>query len=346
MSARFFSFSLLLGALPIVVLAAIPQALPSPFPTTGSIESSDPRLEQYIAPDALVEVLAEGFSWAEGPVWLPDQDALVFSDVPTNTVYRWSAQDGLSVYLHPSGHTGFSDNPKEEGSNGLALDPEGRLVLCQHGDRRLARMTAPVTAPAPEFTTLAARWEGQRLNSPNDLTINAAGQIFFTDPIYGLVPDDPSALPFKGVFRLDPDGALTLLSREETMPNGIALSPDGRHLYVANSDWQEPSITVFELDADGNVLGSRELFDAKPLLTEGRPGSPDGLKVHPAGVLFATGPGGVLVIDPRPERAVLLGTIRTERATANCAFNEDYTALYLTSSNRLLRVALRPPEIE
>jgi gluconolactonase len=317
-------------------LGAVPGADP--------IERLDPRLDAWIPAEVRLEVLAEGFRWAEGPVWLPSEEALLFSDVPNNRVHRWSEADGLSVYLEPSGHTGYTGNPKEEGANGLALDPDGHLLLCQHGDRRLARMRAPLDAPAPVFETLASHWQGRPFNSPNDLTVNAAGQIFFTDPIYGLPRGAESEMGFRGVFRVDPDGTVTLLERDESMPNGIALSADGRELYVANSYGPEPFYSVLYLDEDGSVRAKRRFFFARDLARAGLPGLPDGLKVHPSGLLFATGPGGVLVLDPHSLERPHLGTILTGRAAANCAFNADYSALYITATDRLLRLRLIPPE--
>lgn len=308
--------------------------------TVGSIERLDPAIEALIPPGAVIEVLAEGFDWSEGPVWIDDGEYVLFSDVPANRIYRWKEGEGSSVWLEPSGYTGDAPRGGEPGSNGLLLDPEGRLVLCQHGDRRVARLDAPLTAPEPIFTTLADRYEGERFSSPNDAVFGSDGALFFTDPPYGLPegPGDPSQeIPFSGVYRLGIDGRVTLLTAELSRPNGIALSPDERTLYVANSDPERAIWMAYDLLPSGTIENGRVLFDATDRVASRR-GLPDGLEVDEAGNLFATGPGGVLVLSPDGRH---LGTIRTTRATANVAFDGDRTALYMTADDYLLRVRLR-----
>ncbi|MBM3890887.1 MAG: SMP-30/gluconolactonase/LRE family protein, partial [Verrucomicrobia bacterium] len=205
--------------------------------TLGTIERLDPALDKLIPPGAVIEKLAEGFDWSEGPVWLPAESCLLFSDVPRNTVYKWKAGAGVSVFLKPSGYTGPPmPGQREPGSNGLTFDAEGRLVLCEHGDRRVARLEKN-----GRKTTLADRFEGKRFNSPNDLVFKSNGDLYFTDPPYGLpkLNNDPAKeIPFNGVYRLAKDGTLTLLTKEMTFPNGLAFSPDEKTLYVANSDPQ------------------------------------------------------------------------------------------------------------
>lgn len=306
------------------------HSLSAPYPTLGSIERLDPALDAVLAPDAKIEQLADGFHWAEGPVWLPREKSLVFSDVPENTAYRWSAGKGITVFLQPSGWTGDAAQARE-GSNGLALDGQGRLVLAQHGDRRIGRLTPG----SPGFATLADRYDGKRFNSPNDLCFDRAGRIYFTDPPYGLPKGVEPELGFQGVYRLDTDGRVTLITKELERPNGIALSPDERTLYVANSHPPRAIILAIPLSADGQPGTSRVFFDATPLMAKDRPGLPDGMKVDRAGNLWATGPGGVLVISPQGKH---LGTLLTGRSTANCAFGEDGSTLFLTADSMLLRV--------
>ncbi len=227
----------------------------------------------------------------------------------------------------------------EPGSNGLLLDSEGRLVLTQHGDRRVARMDAPLTAPEPNFTTLADRYDGMRFSSPNDAVFDGQGALYFTDPPYGLPqgPGDPTQeTPFNGVYRLGVDGEVTLLTDELSRPNGIALSPDEQTLYVANSDSTQAIWMAYDLLPSGRIENGRVFFDATEWVLE-RLGLPDGLKVDEAGNLFATGPGGVLVFSPDGRH---LGTIRTTQETANCAFDRDGTALYMTADSYLLRIRL------
>ncbi len=288
----------------------------------------------------MVEVLAQGFDWSEGPVWVKDGGFLLFSDVPQNTIVRWKKGEGAREWLKPSGYTGREPRGAELGSNGLLIDREGRLVLCQHGDRRIARMEAPLSAPAPRFSTLAVRCEGARLNSPNDAVFHPNGDLYFTDPPYGLVKqfEDPAReLAYQGVFRRHRDGAVSLLTRDMTRPNGLGFSPDEKTLYVSQSDPAAPIWRAFDVRPDGSLGTSRILFDAGSL-AKTRRGLPDGLKVDTEGNLFATGPGGVLILTPEGRH---LGTILTGQATGNCAFGDDGRTLYITAHMHLMRVRLK-----
>jgi gluconolactonase len=315
--------------------ALVPQ---TPIPR---IERLDPALDKLIAPDAKIETLAEGYDWSEGPVWVKEDGGyLLFSDVPQNVVYKWKEGAGAQPYLKPSGYTGTEPRGGEMGSNGLTLDANGRLVLCQHGDRRVARMEAPLSSPQPKFSTLADRYDGKRFNSPNDVVFHSNGDMYFTDPPYGMPKqfEDPGReIPFQGVFRRGRDGAVTLLTREMTRPNGLAFSPDERLLYVAQSDSTAAIWRVFDVKPDGTFGASRVLFDSTAM-TKTLKGLPDGLKIDTEGNLFATGPGGVLVISPQGKH---LGTIVTGQATANCAFGDDGRALYITADMYLMRVRLK-----
>jgi gluconolactonase len=302
-------------------------------PTIGTIERHDGRLDRIVPPDARIERLADGFDWSEGPVWVRDGAYLLFSDVPQNTIYRWKdgAGAGARVFLKPSGDTGPAARAGGQGSNGLVLDPQGRLVLCQHGDRRVARRDGET------FVTLADRYQGKRFNSPNDAVYAANGELYFTDPPYGLrglnqSPD--KELDFNGVYRLAKDGTLTLLTREMTFPNGIALSPDQKTLYVANSDPKKALWMAFPLRDDG-TLGPGRVFAEVTRWVGSKKGLPDGMKVDASGNLDATGPGGVYVFDPDGTH---LGTLATGEATANCAFGDDGSTLYMTADMYLCRV--------
>jgi gluconolactonase len=311
----------------------------STHPTVGHVERLDPALDALVPPDARIEKLAEGFAWSEGPVWRRDASGgyLLFSDIPHNTIWRWKDGEPLAVWMRPAGHAGANPPGRELGSNGLTLDAQGRLVMADHGNRQVARVDDSLFTK----TTLVDRFEGKRLNSPNDVVYRSNGDLFFTDPPYGLrgLNDDPAKeLPHNGVYRLTPAGELTLLTRELTFPNGIALSPDERTLYVANSDPQRAVWMAFDLAADGSLSRGRVLFDATPLARRGLKGLPDGMKVDRAGNLFATGPGGVLVITPEGRH---LGTIVTGQATANCAWGDDGSTLYMTADMQLVRVRLR-----
>ncbi|WP_233219106.1 SMP-30/gluconolactonase/LRE family protein [Adhaeribacter arboris] len=312
----------------------------TPITTTGAIEKLDDRLDQIIKPGAKIEVLAKGFTWSEGPVWLPQDDKLLFSDIPPNKIYQWTEESGLELYLSPSGYTGKQPRGGEVGSNGLILDKEGRLVLCQHGDRRMARMDASLRAPKPTFVTLADSYEGKKLNSPNDAVYKRNGDLYFTDPPYGLEKnmDDPAKeLPYQGVYRVSSKGTVHLLTKDLSRPNGIAFSPDEKTLYVANSDPERAIWMAYDVQPDGSIANGKVFFDATEMLKK-EPGNPDGLKVTKEGILFATGPGGVLIFSPEGKH---LGTIKTGQSTANCAFSPDESVLYLTAHMYLMRVKLK-----
>lgn len=301
-----------------------------------SIERLDPALDRYLAPGVKIETLCEGFRWSEGPVWDEAGGCLLFSDVPVNKVYQWREGDReATVFLDPSGFTGNDRKDGEPGSNGLMFDALGRLVSCEHGDRRLSVLT-----PLGGKMTVADRWEGKRFNSPNDLAIHPDGSIWFTDPPYGLPrgqEETAREIDFHGVFCWSEKEGVRLIHRDLERPNGIAFSPDARTLYVANSHAPRPHILAFPVDGGGTVGEARVFFDAKGL--QG-PGMPDGLKVHADGTVFATGPGGVLVITSGGK---LLGRILCTRPTANLAFGPGNRCLFITSQDRILRVPLATP---
>lgn len=315
---------------------AAPAAALAQESTLGTIERLDPRFDAIVPKDAKVERLADGFDWSEGPVWVNKEGGyLLFSDVPRNVVYRWDAQGGVRPFLKPSGYTGAVERGGEPGSNGLTLDPQGRLVLMQHGDRRVARLDEG------KFTTLADKFEGKRFNSPNDGTFDRQGNLYFTDPPYGLPKgaDDPTKeIPFQGVYRLAPDGKVTLLTKEMTRPNGIGLSPDEKTLYVANSDPEKAVWMAFPINTDGTLGAGKVFFDSTPWVKQGKKGLPDGLKLDTAGNLYATGPGGVHVFAPDGTH---LGTFSTGEATANCGWGDDGSTLYITADMYLGRVKLK-----
>ncbi len=321
----------------VLVLAALAAAQPPrSFPTIGTIHREDPALDALLTPGAKIEVLATGFDWSEGPVWDTRNARLLFSDIPRNSIFMWTPAKGIELFMKPSGYTGVADYGREPGSNGLAFDKQGRLILCEHGDRRIARMD-----PDGGKVTLADRYQGKRLNSPNDAVVHSSGDVYFTDPIYGLPQrekDPRRELDFCGVYRWSArDGSVTLLSKELSRPNGIAFSTDEKTLYVANSDSQRAIWMAFPVQSDGNVGAGRIFADATPLTAKLR-GGPDGMKVDRAGNLWATGPGGVHIYSPAGKR---LGRIETGEATANVAFGDDGSTLYLTADMYLCRVKTR-----
>lgn len=319
---------------PSLAIAAEKAAAKKTYPTFGKIERLDPRLDQVIPKDAQMEKLAEGFDWSEGPVWDRKGGFLLFSDIPPNKVMKWKEGEGATLYLHPAGYTGAkpTDSP-EPGSNGLIMDSQGQLVLCQHGDRRIARL-----GKDSKFHTLADRYDGKRFNSPNDGTYKSNGDLYFTDPPYGLKDLDKNPtkeLPYNGVYRLSKDGKVTLLTKELTYPNGIAFSPDEKTLYVAQSDPKKAIWMAFDVKPDGTLGSGRVFADATAAVEAGKKGLPDGMKVDKKGNLFATGPGGVFIFAPDGTQ---LGLIATGEATGNCAWGDDGTALYINADMYLGRV--------
>lgn len=306
-----------------------------PYPAIGEIERADPRFDALIPPDAVLEKLAEGFEWSEGPVWVRDGGYLLFSDIPRNSVMKWQEGEGVSLFLKPSGYTGPQARGGEPGSNGLLLDSVGRLVLCQHGDRRLVRVERD-----GRWTTLVDRYQGKRLNSPNDAVFKSNGDLYFTDPPYGLLGEERKTLGelgFCGVYRLATDARLTLLTDRMTRPNGIAFSPDEKTLYVAQSDPKRAVWIAFDVGDDGLIANGRVFFDATPWVGKLK-GLPDGMTVDASGNLFATGPGGVNVFAPD---GTFLGRIDPGEATANCTFGDDGSVLYVTADMYLCRIKTR-----
>ena len=296
----------------------------------ASILRLDSRLDALVPTDAEVEKLAEGFVFIEGPIWLRGESRLLFSDVRGNTIYQWTETDGASPFIDPV-FDGDREGLRSISSNGLTLDDQGRLIICEHGNRRISRVEANGTR-----TVIVDRYEGQRLNSPNDATYGSDGTLYFTDPPYGLEGLEASPLrevDFNGVYRLTADGELTLLVRDQSRPNGIALSPDETVLYVANSDADNKVWMAYDLD-DSGASNGRVFFDIND---QDAPGAADGMKVDRAGHLFATGPGGVWVISPD---GVHLGTIMMPEVTANVAWGDDGRTLYMTSSTSLYRIKL------
>lgn len=332
-------------ALSVLAVAACNAEAPAIQPElnepTGSVEILDESAYELLDHDWRPVIRARGYLWSEGPVWVEEGDFLIFSDVPGNTAYKYVPGEGTSVYLEPSGSTGYHEDGYSQGSNGLLLDSEGRLVLMQHGDRRVAVMDASLDAPAERYVTLADRYGADRLNSPNDAVLHSDGSLYFTDPPYGLdkiMDDELKELPFQGVYRLGADGELALVDDSLTFPNGIGLSPDEKTLYVAVSDPEHAAWYAWDVQDDGSLANKRLLFDATYLVgKKGEDGLPDGLAVHSSGAIFATGPGGVWMFSPDGEA---VARILTGRATANCTLSNDEQTLYITANDTLMTLAL------
>ncbi|MEK6783137.1 MAG: SMP-30/gluconolactonase/LRE family protein [Bacteroidota bacterium] len=302
----------------------------------GSIEQLDPSLEEILSPEATVELLAQGYDWSEGPLWVESQKMLLFTDVPKNIIYKWTEEKGATAYLTPSGHTGPGPLSKEPGANGLALDDEENLLICQHGDRRVALMNAAWDQPLPDFTTIADTYNGKKFNSPNDLVFYNY-DIYFTDPPYGLLADSLKELPYQGVYKAAANGTIILLIDSLTRPNGIAFSPDHQKMYIANSDPEKVRWYEYEMSDSGTVVRGKVFYDAGAE-SKTEKGLPDGLKVDTKGNIFASGPGGIWIFNPEGK---VLGKIKLPDPTANCALTPDDKTLFITSDMNLLRVKLR-----
>lgn len=324
----------LTALLPLAVCAVTPV---SAFDTVGHVTRYSPALDAIVAPDAKIEKLAEGFTWSEGPVWIAEGNYLLFTDVPANVMYRWSVSDGAQAFLKPSGFQGADTSAlREPGANGLFPDKPGWVLVANAGNRTVDRLELATK----HKTQLVSSYNGKKLNSPNDVTRKRDGTLFFTDPPYSLqgINDSPlKELPFNGVYRISTDGKLTLIDDSLSFPNGLGLSPDERTLYVANSDPQRPIWMAYSLDARGNLTGKRVFADASDLMGNGVSGLPDGMKVSAQGHLYASAPGGLLIMSPDGKR---LGRIETGTSIANCAFGDDGRTLYLTSNHFIARIHL------
>ena len=306
-----------------------------PYPTFGTIERKDPRFDKLIPKGAKIEKLAGGFKWTEGPVWVDAGKFLLFSDIPPNVINKWKEGEGVKTFLKPAGYEGKDSKLKEGGTNGLTLDPQGRLVCCDHGERRVYRLEKD-----GKKTVLADKYMGKRFNSPNDLTYKSNGDLYFTDPPYGLTVLGKEGFPgkeldFQGIYRLGNDGKLILLNKEMSRPNGIAFSPDEKTLYVANSDPDKAIWMAFPMQPNGTLGKGKVFFDATEFVKAKKKGLPDGMKVDLAGNVFATGPGGVLVFAPDGTH---LGTLNTDEPTANCGWGDDGTTLYICANDKLARI--------
>ena len=317
--------------------------------TIGAVVRLDPRLDRLIPPTAAIDVIASGFSHLEGPVWVADSNYLLVNDTRAQITYSWSARTGLTKFLEHTGYTGRLPYGEEPGANGMAIDRQGRLLIAEHGDRRLAAL--PLVGHGGK-QTLADAYRGRRLNSPNDVAVHPDGGIYFSDPTYGLPQQDTDPKreqPLKGVYRLPASGRgePALLIQNLTYPNGLAFSADGKTLFVSQSDSLKPLIMAYPVLADGKLGAGRVYFDASSLPRLRYKEVPDGLKTDRAGNLWATGPGGLLIIAPtspgQPGR--LIGRIDTGEVIANCAWGDDGQTLYLASGTYLCRIRPTAPGI-
>jgi gluconolactonase len=313
----------------------------SMYKTTGVIIQFDETLSAIIDTSTKAEIIAEGYEWSEGPLWIEKHQMLLFSDVPENTVYKWTEEKGAEVYLKPSGYTGSTpSNCKEPGSNGLTLDNDGNLVLCQHGNRQMGKMDAPLDKPQSKFIVLANKYNGKRFSSPNDCVYNNSGELFFTDPPYGLSTQDDTdsakEIKHNGVYKVKKDGTVVLLVDSITRPNGLAFLPGEKQLLIANSDPAKPVWYIY--DVAGDSLSNGKIFYDASAHDKNWKGLPDGFKVTKNGIVFATGPGGVYIFNSSGKK---LGLIHLDEAASNCALSADEKTLFVTNDMYVLRFRLK-----
>jgi gluconolactonase len=308
--------------------------------STRHIQIMDAEALGIIDSTADIEIISKGYKWSEGPVYNSDSDYLLFSDVPANKIYKWKEGNGTSLYLEPSGYTGTVPRNKEPGSNGLVIDKNGRLVLCQQGNRQIGRMKTSLSDPKPQFEVITSSYNGKKFNSPNDVVYAKNGNLYFTDPPYGLekgVKDSTKELPFQGVFLVKPGGKSQLVTDKVSYPNGIALSPDDKYLYISNSDTDNKEWTRYELNKDGLIAKDTVFYRVSA--EEGKmPGGPDGMKTDAKGYIYATGPGGIWVFNPAGK---VIARIYTGQLTSNCFLDQHHNMLYMTCNSLVMRVKLK-----
>jgi gluconolactonase len=304
----------------------------------GEIELIDSSLTAIINSGAKAEVIAEGFGWSEGPLWIESSQTLLFSDIPENKIYQWTAAKGKELYLKPSGYTGEKSRDGSLGSNGLLLNSANELVICQHGNRQIVKMKTSFNHPSADFLTIAAMYNGKKINSPNDAVYNSEGELFFTDPSYGLLKmdaDPDKEIPFNGVYKVKKDGQVVLLVDSLPMPNGIAFFPGYKKILISCTDGAKPNWYVY--DVNGDSLSNGKMFYSGAGIKNGK-NNPDGLKIDHNGNVFATAPGGIWIFNSNGN---LLGKLLLPDAVSNCALSADEKILFITNGSIVLKFTMR-----
>ncbi|HTD39421.1 MAG TPA: SMP-30/gluconolactonase/LRE family protein [Mucilaginibacter sp.] len=329
-----------LTAIILLFIGVVEASYAQPAKPLMKLQQIDPQFSTLVSKTAKARILADGFAWSEGPVWVENHKMLIFSDVKKNVIYKWTEQKGKEVYLKPSGYTGTIPRGGELGSNGLGLNIKGQLVICQDGDRVVSVMDAPLDKPKAKFIKIASNYKGKKFDSPNDLAFLSNDDIYFTDPPYGLEKnvDDPlKEAPYQGVYRISKEGKITLLTDTLTRPNGIAFFPDGKTILISNSDPRKPFWYAYDLDKNGLFVHGRIFYSAMAA-SKTAAGMPDGMKIDKKGDVFASGPGGIWVFN---KAGKLLGKILVNDLVSNCSLSGDERTLYVTSNHRVLLINLR-----
>ena len=305
------------------------------FPKIGRVEAFDDSLQDLIDVDADIEIIADGFAWTEGPAWDPKRQKLYFSDIPNNKIHSWDAINGLQIFLEPGGRESHQrDEDAMPGTNGLWVTQDDSLLVCNQD----ARSVDVINLESGERHSLVNSFNGLPFNSPNDVIRSSQGHVYFTDPPFGLKDQDTyrgMKQPFRGVYRHDKGGMTSVEIKDMSFPNGLNFSPDERFLYVSQSDRDFPVIKRFLADENGYIGEGEIFYNSIDFCEAGDPGLPDGMTIDQNGNLFATIAGGVAVLSPDGK---LLGRIATGKATANCTFGQDGSALFITAHDTLLRV--------
>ena len=301
------------------------------------IEYINDKGKEIIKENAEIEVIGDGFDWTEGPLWVEQEKMLLFSDVPKNKVYKWTEKEGVTKYLEPSGLTYDMKHTGEMGSNGLWINDKGQLVLCQHGNRAVSIMNSTLDTPKAEYSPLVNSYNNKKLNSPNDIVQTKNKDYFFTDPDYGISKNDKKEQESNRVYHLNGKGELKAIIDTISHPNGLAFSPDEQKLYVTNSNPDKAFLYEYQLDKDKKILTGKVLYDFRKIWKEGY-ATPDGVKVDKQGNIFVAAPGGIWVFDAEGD---LLVKIHTAKKSSNNALSKDEKTLFITNSNKVLRLKMR-----
>ncbi|MGW9685323.1 SMP-30/gluconolactonase/LRE family protein [Flagellimonas sp. 2504JD1-5] len=298
------------------------------FQTVGKIERLDKALDDVISSNAVIEILSTGHAWSEGPIWLKDEQKLVYTDVGHQKLYQWTEKDSVTLYLDMA-----DSDPDRPGPSALLVDPNDSLVILRYGHGEAVRMKSSINNPVRNFEVFIDQYNGIRFNNTNDATFHSNGNMIMSDP-----PPVEEGRLNAAVYSISPEGEIEVVTDTLSSPNGIAFSPDEKTVYIANADWQNAIWIAADVDENGIISNGRKFFDATGNAPKEK-GHPDGLKVNRDGIIFATGPGGVYILNAEGKH---LGTILNNEFNTNCVLDDKEEVLYITSGPKLMRVRLKP----